>query len=79
MRMFQVCRNKTLESVDKTMELCKEDDPKLYYLNKTFKVWFRAGEMGQGQQYIDKQLQAVKENPENVGEWCGCQIPLETG
>lgn len=69
MRMFQICRNKTLESVDKAMELCKEDDPKFYYLNKIFKVWFRAGELGQGQQCIDEQLQAVKENPENVNEW----------
>lgn len=51
------------------MELCKEDDPKFYYLNKIFKVWFRAGELGQGQQCIDEQLQAVKENPENVNEW----------
>lgn len=69
MRMFQISRNKTLESVDKAMELCKEDDPKFYYLNKIFKVWFRAGELGQGQQCIDEQLQAVKENPENVNEW----------
>ncbi|MBR6664957.1 MAG: helix-turn-helix domain-containing protein [Lachnospiraceae bacterium] len=69
MRMFQISRNKTLESVDKAMELCKDVDPEFYYKNKIFKVWFRAGEMGLDQQCIDEQLQAVKEAPENAKEW----------
>lgn len=68
MRMFQICRKKTLEYFDKAMELCKDTDKEFYYHTKIGKVWFRTGEMGEGQKCIEEQLQAVKEEPGNVKE-----------
>ena len=70
MRMLQLCRKKMMEYCDKAMELCKEDKEK-YYSNKIWKVALRSDHLNEGQQCIEEQLQAVKEEPENVKEWVG--------
>jgi len=72
-RMLDVCRRKIMEDFDKTMELSKESDPELYNQAKYNKVIFRVDHSGEGQQCIEEQLQAVKENPEDVREW-GCLV-----
>ena len=68
-KMIGVCQRKIVEDYDKTMELCKDDDTELYYQAKTGKVNIRVGNLGEGQQCIDEQLQAVKAQPENAREW----------
>ena len=69
MRMFQICKMKTLEYFDKSLELSKDTDKKFHYFTKIAKVGFRGGEIGEAQKCVEEQLQAVKEEPENVGEW----------
>ncbi len=68
-RMINVCKKRMVEDYDKTMELSKDNDIELYYQAKNGKLNFRAGNLGEGQQCIDEQLQVVKEEPENVKEW----------
>ena len=69
MRMFQICKRKTLEYFGKALELSKDTDKEFYYIAKNGMVWFRGAEAGEWQECIDEQLQAVKEEPENAGEW----------
>ena len=69
MRMFQICKRKTLEYFGKALELSKDTDKEFYYTAKTGMVWFRVAEAGEGQECLDEQLQAIKEEPENAGEW----------
>jgi len=72
-RMLDVCRRKIMNDFDKTMELSKDSDPELFNQAKYNKVIFRVDHSGEGQQCIEEQLQAVKENPEDVREW-GCLV-----
>lgn len=67
--MAELCLRKVSEDFDKAMELSKETDINYYYEMKTSKVIHRVDNLGEGQQCIDEQLQAIKENPENAGEW----------
>ncbi len=69
MRMFQICKMKTLEYFGKALELSKDTDRDFYYHAKIGMVCFRVAEAGDGQKCIEEQLQAVKEEPENAGEW----------
>ena len=68
-RMIYVSTKKLLEDYDKTMELSKEIDPELYSLARDGKLAFRCGFTADGPQCIEEQEQAVKEQPEDSGEW----------
>ena len=65
--MRGVCKRKTLEYYGKSMELSKENDTEFYYLMKCCMISVRA-DLGEGQTCIEEQLQAVENEPENVGE-----------
>lgn len=69
MKMLLICKKKTLEYYDKAMELSKNNDTEFYYNMKIAKLGFRADILGEAQQCIDEQLQAVKNEPDNAGEW----------
>ncbi|MBE5873555.1 MAG: helix-turn-helix domain-containing protein [Lachnospiraceae bacterium] len=68
-RMIYVSTKKILEDYDKTMELSKETDPELYSQAKGGKFGFRCCYTAEGPQCVEEQLQAVKEHPEDSGEW----------
>ena len=65
--MRGVCKKKTLEYYSKAMELSKENDTEFYYLMKCNLLTVRI-DLGEGPKCIEEQLQAVKDEPENVGE-----------
>lgn len=69
MKMFQICKRKTLEYLGKALELSKDTNKKFYYFAKVGMVGFRVAQAGEGQECLDEQLQAIKEEPENAGEW----------
>ena len=73
-RMLQVCKKKTLEYLDKALELSKDNDPKLYFMVKYGKVGFRCAHTAEGPQCIEEQLQAVKEHPEDSREWAYLEV-----
>ncbi|MBE5931621.1 MAG: helix-turn-helix domain-containing protein [Lachnospiraceae bacterium] len=73
-RMLQVCKKKTLEYLDKALELCEDNDPKLYFMVKYGKVGFRCAHTAEGPQCIEEQLHAVKEHPEDSREWAYLEV-----
>ena len=73
-KMLQVCKKKTLEYLDKALELCEDNDPKLYFMVKYGKVCFRCAHTAEGPQCIEEQLQAVKEHPEDSREWAYLEV-----
>jgi len=65
--MRGVCKKKVVEYYGKSMELSKDNDIEFYYLMKCNLLAVRI-DLGEGQKCIEEQLQAVKDEPENVGE-----------
>jgi len=65
--MRGVCKKKVLEYYSKSMELSKDNDTEFYYLMKCNLLTVRI-DLGEGPKCIEEQLQAVKDEPENVGE-----------
>ena len=65
--MRGICKNKTLEYYGRSMELSKDNDTEFYYLMKCNLLTVRINS-GEGPKCIEEQLQAVKDEPENVGE-----------
>ena len=68
-RMIWASTKRNLEDFDKAMELSKETDPEQYFRVKGGKLGFRCGYTADGPQCVEEQLQAVKEHPEDSGEW----------
>ena len=66
-RMLQISKKRAIECIDKALELSKENPEDFYSFKKT-RQWILAGEIGEGQRCIEEQLQAVKDEPENVQE-----------
>jgi len=66
-RMLQISKKRAIECIDKALELSKENPEEFYSIKQT-RQWILAGEIGDGQRCIEEQLQAVKDEPENVQE-----------
>ena len=66
-RMLQISKKRAIECIDKALELSKENPEEFYSIKRT-RLWILAGEIGEGQRCIEEQLQAVKDEPENVEE-----------
>ncbi len=67
--MIHVSKKTLLEDFDKTIELSKETDPRLYSHARDRKLAFRCTSTAEGPQCVEEQLQEVKEHPEDSGEW----------
>ena len=67
--MIHVSKKRIVEDFDKTMELSKETDPRLYSHARDRKLAFRCSSTAEGPQCVEEQLQVVKEHPEDSGEW----------
>ena len=66
-RMLQISKKRAIENIDKALELSKENPEDFYSIKKT-RQWILAGEIGDGQRCIEEQLQATKDEPDNVQE-----------
>lgn len=66
--MSTICTRKAFEFYDKTMSLCKDTNPDLFYRTKRQKDMLRI-RMGEGQACIEEHQTAVQEAPHNADEY----------
>ncbi len=66
--MSTICTRKAFEFYDKTMSLCKDTNPDLFYRTKRQKDMLRI-RIGEGQICIDEGRKAVQEDPGNAEEY----------